>query len=199
MESTEAYIFISLRCSHYYSYHWKHQKVLSKEKKSLRSGIIWRQQDPSTRHAFCRQHPSVPHFFLLFKRTYALKELPWSTIHPPSNTLAMGLWETTLLCTVSPVQNICQDIYIWLFLRVKSLLSQGPVKQLCYEVLVKLQTGKTSGEAGGITSTGGKSWQHSLQRIADVTTLTQSLPKSLFVWVPSIASLHVHNCSRTQS
>ena len=111
----------------------------------------------------------------------------------------MGSPEMTLLCTTSPVQNICQDIYVWLFQCVKSLLSQGTVKQLCYGAPVELRTGKTSGEAGDTTSTGSKSWQHSLQRLADVTMLTQSLPKSSFVWIPSVASIHIHNCSRTQS
>lgn len=44
-----------------------------------------------------------------------------------------------------------------------------------------------------------KSSQHSLQRVADATKLTQSLPKSLFVWVPSIAFFHERDCSCTQS
>lgn len=75
----------------------------------------------------------------------------------------------------------------------------GPCKELCHEASVRDQTGEMSGETGGTTSTGGKSWQHSLQRVADATMLTQSLPKSLFVWVPSVAFFRVCGCSCTQS
>lgn len=103
------------------------------------------------------------------------------------------------LCTISPVQNICWDVYIWHCLCVKPSPQPGPCKELCRETLVRDQTGKMSGETGGTTSTGGKSWQHSLQRVADATMLTQSLPKSLFVWVPSVGFFRVRGCSCTQS
>lgn len=75
----------------------------------------------------------------------------------------------------------------------------GPRKELCCRALVKPQAGEMSGETGGTTSTGGESWQHSLQRAADATMLSQSLPKSLLVWVPSIAFFHVHDCTKPMS
>lgn len=110
--------------------------------------------------------------------------MPWKNSIPlPHSTLTVSSPEVTLhhfLCSEYLLRCLCLALPV-----CETSPRPGPCTKLCCKASVKPQTGEMSGETGGTTSTGGKSRQHSLQRVADATMLTQSLPKGLFV-----SSLH---------